>query len=348
MGRSLKKGPYVVERLLEKVYQGRRRRQPRADQDLGAGLHDRARVHRQELRDPQRPELHQAVRDRGHGRAQARRVRPDPDLPGPRRQGVEVVGPRSNGSGRDVRRRSRRTARPRPGPLSFEPASRDPGHEPDTRLQRDAPLRPDLGAEAPAAPGPDPRQVRRRRPGHPQVHAPPRGPDDRAGAQERHGQRRGQGGPQRRRPGHRRRPGRRRPDVQAADAAGPGHGVPDPPPHAPHRDRPDRPGEADRGAGRAATSKRPAAGWIRRRHRRTTDAIEQQYTSQGTIDSWAKRFDRPGSAWASWRTGGAAGTPPSTSSATSWSKTSRSASSSRRSTASPASPRSRSSGPATR
>ena len=55
MGRSLKKGPYVVERLLEKVSRAESHRQPRTDQDLGAGLHGRARVHRQELRDPQRP-----------------------------------------------------------------------------------------------------------------------------------------------------------------------------------------------------------------------------------------------------------------------------------------------------
>ena len=35
MGRSLKKGPYVVERLLEKVYRAEPDRQPRTDQDLG-------------------------------------------------------------------------------------------------------------------------------------------------------------------------------------------------------------------------------------------------------------------------------------------------------------------------
>ena len=71
-------------------------------------------------------------------------------------------------------------------------------------------------------------------------------------------------------------------------------------------------------------------------------------TIRGRLKSWAKKFDRPGSAWESWKTGGAAGTLPSTNSPTCWSRISRSAPSSRRNTASPGSPRSRSSGPATR
>ena len=79
MSRSLKKGPYVDERLLAKVGAQPAHQQPRADQDVVARLHHRAGVRRRDVPDPQRPAVHQAVRDRGHGRPQARRVRPDAD-----------------------------------------------------------------------------------------------------------------------------------------------------------------------------------------------------------------------------------------------------------------------------
>ena len=82
-----RKARIAVERLLEKVMKADRPQvEPRADQDLGARLHDRARIRRQAFCDPRRPEVRQTLRHRGYGRAPARRVCPDPHLPRTRRQ----------------------------------------------------------------------------------------------------------------------------------------------------------------------------------------------------------------------------------------------------------------------
>ena len=90
MGRSLKKGPYVVERLLEKV--------SRAD---SSGSREPIKTWARACTVvPEFVGKHFAIHN---GKnfiklyvtedmvgPQARRVRPHPDLPGPRRQGVEV------------------------------------------------------------------------------------------------------------------------------------------------------------------------------------------------------------------------------------------------------------------
>ena len=74
MGRSLKKGPFVDEKLLAKVSQAGRRGHARPDQDVGAAMHDRAGVRRVHVHGPQRQAVQQGLRHRRHGRAQAGRV----------------------------------------------------------------------------------------------------------------------------------------------------------------------------------------------------------------------------------------------------------------------------------
>ena len=91
MSRSLKKGPYVDERLLAKVERNQRtsNREPlktwsRDCTIVPEFVGQTFLIHngRQFIR---------AVRDRGHGGPQAGRVRPDADLQGPqRRQGEEI------------------------------------------------------------------------------------------------------------------------------------------------------------------------------------------------------------------------------------------------------------------
>ena len=114
MGRSLKKGPYVVERLLEKVMKADASgsREPiktwaRACTIVPEFVGKHFAIH-------DGREVRQAVRHRRHGRAQARRVRPHPHLPRPRRQGIEVVAdhPRS-------KRLSPRDGADRPATSSF-------------------------------------------------------------------------------------------------------------------------------------------------------------------------------------------------------------------------------------
>src|SRR3954466_1226495 len=58
-----------------------------SDQDLVARQHRAARVRRPHLRRAQREQVHPGLRDREHGRPQARRVRPDASLPRPHRRG---------------------------------------------------------------------------------------------------------------------------------------------------------------------------------------------------------------------------------------------------------------------
>ena len=83
MARSIKKGPFVDEHLTKKVEDANGGQQEEGHQDLVAAVHDPAGVRRPHLRGPQRPEVRPGVRDREHGRPQARRVRPDAHLPRP-------------------------------------------------------------------------------------------------------------------------------------------------------------------------------------------------------------------------------------------------------------------------
>ncbi len=57
MSRSLKKGPYVDERLMAKVERNQRHGQSRADQDLVARLHHRAGFRRHDVPGSQRQEF---------------------------------------------------------------------------------------------------------------------------------------------------------------------------------------------------------------------------------------------------------------------------------------------------
>ena len=63
----------------------------RSDPDLGPTLHRRTGVREPHLRDPQREDLPQGVRHRGHGRPQAGRVQPEPNVQGTRRVETEEV-----------------------------------------------------------------------------------------------------------------------------------------------------------------------------------------------------------------------------------------------------------------
>ncbi|CAA9443212.1 MAG: SSU ribosomal protein S19p (S15e), partial [uncultured Phycisphaerae bacterium] len=75
-------------RRREGVPQGRQaEREPgeAADPHVGAGVHDHPRVRRAHVRGPQRQQVPEGVRAGGHGRAQARRVLPDPHVPRPQR-----------------------------------------------------------------------------------------------------------------------------------------------------------------------------------------------------------------------------------------------------------------------
>ena len=85
MARSIWKGPFVELSLLKKAEAAQDKRRPRADQDLVAPFDDPAAVRRPHLQRLQRPQVRAGVGQRGHGRHEARRVRADPLLPGPRR-----------------------------------------------------------------------------------------------------------------------------------------------------------------------------------------------------------------------------------------------------------------------
>src|SRR4029453_16300269 len=80
MGRSLKKGPYIDERLEKRV------------EELAATLDDLARVRGPHPRGAQRQEVHPGLHHREHGGTPAGRVRAHPHLQGPRtgREGLRV------------------------------------------------------------------------------------------------------------------------------------------------------------------------------------------------------------------------------------------------------------------
>ena len=92
MSRSQKKGPFVDFKVFKKVQAALSDRLEGADQDLGPGLHDRAGVRRPDVHGSQRQAAPEGVRDGRHGRPSPRRVRPDADLQGARRQGEEGIG----------------------------------------------------------------------------------------------------------------------------------------------------------------------------------------------------------------------------------------------------------------
>ena len=87
MPRSLKKGPFVDDHLLKKVDALNDRQREEGHQDLVPPVHDHPRHGRPHHRRPRRPQARPGLRDREHGRPQARRVRPDPDVQVPRRPG---------------------------------------------------------------------------------------------------------------------------------------------------------------------------------------------------------------------------------------------------------------------
>src|SRR5262245_11301087 len=72
----------------------------RSDQDLVAPLDHRARVRRPDLRGLQRAQVSARVRDREHGRAQARRVRADAHLPRPWRRQESAPALRNGSMGK--------------------------------------------------------------------------------------------------------------------------------------------------------------------------------------------------------------------------------------------------------
>ena len=94
MPRSLKKGPFVDDHLLKKVDDLNDQGREAGHQDVVAPLHDHPRHGRPHHRGPRRPQARARVHHRVDGRAQARRVRPDPHVPVPRRPGAEARGRR--------------------------------------------------------------------------------------------------------------------------------------------------------------------------------------------------------------------------------------------------------------
>ncbi len=131
MSRSLEKGPFVDEKLYRKVERQGCHRAAHAHQDLGPRLHDRARVRRAHVPGAQRPALHRRVRDRGHGRSQARRVQPRPG---------------SSAATRTRRKASR--------PSSDRPAPDEPGES--HGLPSHPQIRPHRSAQGPPGRGHDP------------------------------------------------------------------------------------------------------------------------------------------------------------------------------------------------
>ena len=156
MGRSLKKGPFVDPKLYRKVEKQNDVGNQGADQDVGSGLHDRARVCRPHVHGAQRQDAYEGVRDRRDGRAQAGRVRSDADVPRSRRQGQTITG------GCDEAERVWR--------LRTQHGIRS-----NHRFARISPQGAALG-------GPDSGQVCRRGPGHVAVSAAPRRADAGEGA----------------------------------------------------------------------------------------------------------------------------------------------------------------------
>ena len=103
MSRSLKKGPYVDPQLAAKVEKGRRP----TTEPIKTWARDCTIIPDFVGRDvpgSQRQDVREGVRDRGHGRAQARRVLADADVQGPqRRQGESAAAAAAAAADREVR-----------------------------------------------------------------------------------------------------------------------------------------------------------------------------------------------------------------------------------------------------
>ena len=91
MARSIKKGPFVDDHLLEEGRDAEQQEREAGRQDLVAAFDDRARVSGPHHRRAQRQAVHARLRPGKHGGAQARRVRADADLPRPHQQEEEVT-----------------------------------------------------------------------------------------------------------------------------------------------------------------------------------------------------------------------------------------------------------------
>ena len=86
MPRSIKKGAVRRRSSRGEDRRGRRRAEQEGHQDVVAPQHDHAGRRRAHVRRAQRTEVRPGVRDGEHGRAQARRVRPDAHVPRPLRR----------------------------------------------------------------------------------------------------------------------------------------------------------------------------------------------------------------------------------------------------------------------
>ena len=102
MGRSLKKGPFVDEKLLKKVERltATGKKEPIKTWARRSTVSPEFVGHT--FLGPRRPQAHQRLRHRGNGRTQAGRVRPLPHVPRPRSQRKEVRRPRSNSGKKTV------------------------------------------------------------------------------------------------------------------------------------------------------------------------------------------------------------------------------------------------------
>ena len=104
MSRSIKKGPFVAERLEAKVLGMNAPQRKEGREDLVAREHDPARVRRAHVRRAQRQQVHPGLRDGKHGRPQAGRVLADAPVPRSRgQQGGRQEGDR-RAEGRQVSR----------------------------------------------------------------------------------------------------------------------------------------------------------------------------------------------------------------------------------------------------
>ena len=164
MGRSLKKGPVRRHAPAREDRGDEPRGREESHQDLVAALDRDPRDGRAHARRAQREEVHPGLRDREHGRPQARRVRADAALQGPHDQGG-----RESRDGRR-RRRARRRARAAAGAGGgAKPAGAGSSHH-DSGAGHSA-VRAHVGAEGGARARSDPRQGRQPRARDAQVHA---------------------------------------------------------------------------------------------------------------------------------------------------------------------------------
>ena len=92
MSRSLKKGPFVDDHLLEEGRRSEHRRRAQGHQDLEPSQHHHPRHGRPHHRCPRRPQARAGVRHRVDGRSQVGRVQPDSHLPLSRRTREEHEG----------------------------------------------------------------------------------------------------------------------------------------------------------------------------------------------------------------------------------------------------------------